>query len=151
MIYPKNSLYKLILNRIRPKIISGWGRTNNNPADTGDRFVSGVFSSILQQLEIPDVPVAECKSRYFQKLDLNKHICAGGILGMKWRSRKNKDICGLHFLIMTICYFFVNWIRHVAGLSSFVIKMCHGIFWKGCQNSFYVRRMKWYRDNLMNF
>jgi len=63
-------------------IVIGWGRTNNNPADTGDRFVSGVFSSILQQLKVPDVPVAECKSRYFQNIDLNKHICAGGILGM---------------------------------------------------------------------
>ncbi len=61
----------------------GWGRTNNNPADTGDQFVSGVFSSILQQLKVPDVPVTECKSRYFPTMNLDKHICAGGILGKK--------------------------------------------------------------------
>ncbi len=77
-------------------IVIGWGRTNNNPADTGDRFTSGVFSSILQQLEIPDVPVAECKSKYFKKLDLNKHICAGGILGMNSRDGiKWQLICNL--------------------------------------------------------
>jgi hypothetical protein len=45
--------------------------------------VSGVFSSILQQLKVPEVPISECKTKYFPKLDLDKHICAGGILGMK--------------------------------------------------------------------
>jgi len=28
-------------------IIIGWGKTNNNPADVGNRIDSGVFSSIL--------------------------------------------------------------------------------------------------------
>jgi hypothetical protein len=45
--------------------------------------LSGIFSKILQQLEISDVPVSECKSRYFPRIDLQKHLCAGGIEGLE--------------------------------------------------------------------
>ena len=63
----------------------GWGRTNNNWDDAGDRFSGGAFSDILQQLKVPFIANDLCRSKYkaFQNITSNKQICAGGIKGIQ--------------------------------------------------------------------
>jgi hypothetical protein len=41
--------------------------------------ISGAFSSILQELNVTEVPYAECKEKpLFKNISPDKHLCAGG-------------------------------------------------------------------------
>ena len=64
-------------------LVAGWGRTNNDPSDRGEIEHSGTFENILQKLEVPLVPVSQCKANYriFRNISTRKHLCAGGETG----------------------------------------------------------------------
>ena len=64
----------------RQHLVVGWGRINNDPYDTGNRSVVGAYSTILQKVKLPLIPINECKKKYriYQNIDPEKHICAGG-------------------------------------------------------------------------
>jgi len=67
-------------------VVSGWGRTNNDAYDRGDIGVSGAHSAILQKLDVPRIPLEQCKAKFPIFKDLSeKQICAGGT--------KGKDSC----------------------------------------------------------
>lgn len=59
--------------------VVGWGRTNNDPFDSGDITTSGVFSSQMMKLELDLVPVRRCKNRFeiYRNISRTRHICAG--------------------------------------------------------------------------
>ena len=64
-------------------IAMGWGRRNNDPNDRGNLTNTGAFSSILQQLIVPQVPIQKCKLfPSFQNINEKKQICAGGEQGI---------------------------------------------------------------------
>ena len=58
----------------------GWGRTNNNRFDAGDRFMGGAHSNVLQKLKVPFITNELCRTNYtaFNNITTNKQICAGG-------------------------------------------------------------------------
>ena len=64
-------------------IAAGWGRTNNDDFDKGDYLSVGVYSSKLRKVEVPYIPLDQCKSDYyvFRNITANRQICAGGIKG----------------------------------------------------------------------
>ena len=72
-------------------IVTGWGRTNNNKFDIGDRFEGGAHSNALLQLKIPFITNEKCRSDFkaFSGITTDKQICAGGLRGMFW----GKHIC----------------------------------------------------------
>jgi hypothetical protein len=61
-------------------LVAGWGRTNNDPFDSGDIHESGAFSSLMLKLEVPVIPINKCKTdiKIFQHISSVKHLCAGG-------------------------------------------------------------------------
>jgi hypothetical protein len=65
-------------------LVAGWGRTNNDPSDSGDIRVSGAFSSLMLKLEVPVIPINKCKTDFkiFKGINSVKHICAGGERGV---------------------------------------------------------------------
>ena len=71
------------LNPPNTYIAAGWGRTNNDVYDRGDIGVSGAHSSKLRKVEVPYIPIDQCKSDYsiFRDLSRERQICAGGIKG----------------------------------------------------------------------
>ena len=63
-------------------IVAGWGRTNNDVYDRGDIGSAGAHSSRLKALELPYIPLDQCKSDYSIYKDITeKQICAGGKKG----------------------------------------------------------------------
>ena len=69
-------------------IALGWGRTNNAIRDRGDTSEGGAHSNILQKLELPFVPIQECKetkdragNEPYATLTNTKQVCAGGRKG----------------------------------------------------------------------
>ena len=62
----------------------GWGRTNNIRRDTGDTREGGAHSNVLQKLNLPFIPINECRDEFksYSKLTNNKQVCAGGEKGM---------------------------------------------------------------------
>ena len=69
-------------------VVMGWGRRNNDPGDRGNLSTTGVFSNIMQQLVVPEVPLAKCKEfTSFGALDVEKEICAGGETGERFTSQ----------------------------------------------------------------
>ena len=64
-------------------LVMGWGRTNNNRFDAGDRFVGGAHSNVLQKLKVPFISNELCRQNYtaFNNITSNKQICAGGERG----------------------------------------------------------------------
>ena len=71
------------LNPANTYIAAGWGRTQNDVYDRGDIGVSGAHSSRLRKVEVPYIPIDQCKSDYsiFQDISHDRQICAGGIKG----------------------------------------------------------------------
>lgn len=66
-------------------IVAGWGRTSNDPFDKGDTQEAGAHSALQQKLEVPIISADECKSKFaiFDRINSERHICAGGIKGIK--------------------------------------------------------------------
>ena len=64
-------------------LVMGWGRTNNNRFDAGDRFMGGAHSNVLQKLKVPFITNELCRTNYtaFNNITTNKQICAGGEKG----------------------------------------------------------------------
>ena len=64
-------------------LVMGWGRTNNNRFDAGDRFQGGAHSNVLQKLKVPFIANELCRQNYtaFNNITSNKQICAGGERG----------------------------------------------------------------------
>ena len=63
-------------------IVAGWGRTNNDVYDRGDIGSAGAHSSRLKAVELPYIPLDQCKSDYSIYKDITeKQICAGGKRG----------------------------------------------------------------------
>ena len=55
----------------------GWGRTHNEYSVPGDYEEGGAFKNVLQKLEIPHVPTAQCKAMpTFKQLTSDRQICA---------------------------------------------------------------------------
>ena len=48
----------------------------------GSRSSSGVFTNVLRQLAVPEMPISECKQKFYKRLDPKRHICAGGEKGL---------------------------------------------------------------------
>ena len=69
-------------------LVAGWGRTSNDPFDKGDTKESGAHSALLQKLEVPVITAEECRRDYaiFNGINLERHICAGGVKGKVGRS-----------------------------------------------------------------
>jgi len=71
-------------------IVMGWGRTNNNKADTGNSSTVGAFSSILQKLEVTGYVLtgSTCSEQYKRLGTISgRQFCAGG------RKYQGKDSC----------------------------------------------------------
>ena len=64
-------------------LVIGWGRTNNDIYDFGNRSTVGAFSTILQKLEVPVYSGEYCVHKYsaFSQIHKDKQICAGGERG----------------------------------------------------------------------
>lgn len=64
-------------------LVTGWGRSNNDPSDPGFIRTAGTFEAKQQKLVVPLIPIRKCKSDYriFKKISDTKHLCAGGELG----------------------------------------------------------------------
>ena len=64
--------------------VMGWGRTNNVRRDQGDKKEGGAHSNVLQKLQLPDIPVDQCKSKpewkAFSQITTDKQLCAGAKL-----------------------------------------------------------------------
>ena len=58
----------------------GWGRTHNEHSIPVDYEEGGAFKNVLQKLDIPYVPIAQCKAinPSFSKITSDRQICAGG-------------------------------------------------------------------------
>jgi hypothetical protein len=75
----------------KQNVVMGWGRTNNEEGDFGNQTISGAFSSILQQLNVSEVPYEACKEKpLFKNISPTKHICAGGEEGGERRKIERK-------------------------------------------------------------
>jgi len=64
--------------------VMGWGRTNNNNRDKGDKDDGGAFENVLQKLSVPHIVNSWCKSnpqwKAFSKITTDRQLCAGGRL-----------------------------------------------------------------------
>ena len=62
--------------------VMGWGRTNNNNRDKGDKDDGGAFENVLQKLSVPHIVNSWCKSnpqwKAFSKITTDRQLCAGG-------------------------------------------------------------------------
>ena len=60
----------------------GWGRTNNNRRDQGDKDEGGAYKNILQKLSVPHIETSWCKSnpqwKAFSTITTDRQVCAGG-------------------------------------------------------------------------
>ncbi len=62
--------------------MAGWGRSSTNKFDSGELYVVGASTRILQQLKVPIVPFEECINFLKGKrITDENHICAGGEKG----------------------------------------------------------------------
>ena len=100
-------------------MVIGWGRTNNNKYDDGDRFEGGAHINILQKLEVPFIPNAKCRTDYkaFSNITSDKQVCAGGERGNVFDC-----ILFLHFLKITcsiICLMFYKILHIIFNLLPF--------------------------------
>ena len=92
-------------------VVMGWGRRNNDPGDRGNLSTTGVFSNIMQQLVVPEVPIAKCKEfTSFGALDVEKEICAGGETGERFT-----------FIILICCVISICLSLSCLLLSFFVV------------------------------
>ena len=63
-------------------IVAGWGRANNDEYDRGDIGSAGAHSSRLKAVELPYIPLDQCKRDYTIYENITeKQICAGGKRG----------------------------------------------------------------------
>jgi len=69
--------------------VTGWGRTNNNRTDKGDKDEGGAHTNLLMKLDLPHIETGWCKSNpqwgAFHRITSDRQVCAGGTL--------HKDSC----------------------------------------------------------
>jgi len=63
--------------------VMGWGRTNNDRRDQGDKNEGGAHKNILQKLGLPLITTNHCKTnpswKAFSKITDDRQVCAGGL------------------------------------------------------------------------
>ena len=63
--------------------VMGWGRTNNDRRDQGDKNEGGAHKNILQKLGLPLITNNHCKTnpnwKAFSKITDDRQVCAGGL------------------------------------------------------------------------
>ena len=108
----------ITLNLSGPKgkefTVMGWGRTHNEHGDPGDYDKGGAFKHILQKLDIPHVPTAQCKamSTSFNQITSDRQVCAGG------------EASKYHILLSSnkslVVTFFTKWEYNSNGNNNYV-------------------------------
>ena len=62
--------------------VMGWGRSNNNRRDQGDKDDGGAYKNVLQKLGVPHIETSWCKSnpqwKAFSTITTDRQVCAGG-------------------------------------------------------------------------
>jgi len=100
--------------------VMGWGRTNNDRRNQGDKDEGGAFKNVLQKLSVPHIENSWCKSnpqwKAFSKITTDRQICAGG--------RFHEDSCSGDSGGPLIAQLDENSRMYLRGVVSFGTRRC---------------------------